>query len=285
MAEGGKISIEELSAKLQNVFPMPQILAKILQAINDPQATAATVEQVFKYEPSFSLKILTLANSSYYGSPGKITNIRAAITLLGFNLIKSIAIHASVNEFFNFGTSTSIFSGYDLWKHSVGVGVCTKMISRRLRLGNAEDFFTLGILHDVGLIIEYQFYRDQFLSVLSRLQEKKGNITEIEQEVMGINHAELTKIICEKWNLPEKLSQILSYHHTPLAAPDKIRSSVCALYVANVIVKQSRYGFHYSSNEEVSDNILEILGIEAVDLEVLAEDFEQEVLELAMLLG
>jgi len=133
------IDINDLSRKLHNVFPMPQILAKILAVVNDPQASISALEQVFKYEPSFTLKILTLANSAYYGSPGKITNIRAAITLLGFNMIKILPIHATVNEMFHFGTNTPIFSGYELWKHSVGVGVCAKMIARRLRLGKIDS--------------------------------------------------------------------------------------------------------------------------------------------------
>lgn len=279
-----KISIEELSKKIQNVFPMPQILAKILKTINDPHASAASVEQVFKYEPSFTLKILTLANSAYYGSPGKVTNIRAAITLLGFNLVKGIAIHASVNEFFNFGTTNAIFSGYELWKHSVGVGVCSKMFSRRLKLGNAEDFFTMGILHDVGLIIEYQFYREGFLAVMTRLQEKGENICAIEKEVLGIDHAALTEVLCQKWNIPREISLALRHHHDPLQAPSEARRMACALYAANIIVKNSRYGFHYPSAEEVGPEHLELLGIDPLDLEVLGEDFDQEAMELTMFL-
>ncbi|MCD4813493.1 HDOD domain-containing protein [bacterium] len=277
-----KMKIEELTDKLQNVFPMPQILAKILKTINDPGASSASVELVFKYEPSFTLKLLTLANSAYYGSPGKITNIRAAITLLGFNLVKSIAVHASVNEFFNFGSNNSIFSGYDLWKHSVGVGVCAKMISRRLHLGNAEDFFTLGILHDVGLIIEYQFYRDEFVAILSKLQNGWHEIVELEQEFLGVDHTLLAKMICDKWQMPESLGEIIVHHHQPLHAPEGLQKHACAMYVANHIVKKCRYGFYYGKPEPFVPGILERLEMEAVDVEVLQEDFEQEINELAM---
>ncbi|MEW6517335.1 MAG: HDOD domain-containing protein [candidate division FCPU426 bacterium] len=278
------INLEEVQAKVQNVFPMPQILAKIMRVVNDPTASAATLEQIFKYEPSFTLKILTLANSAYYGSPGKITNIRAAITLLGFNLIKSIAIHASVNEFFNFGTTNSIFSGYELWKHSVGVGVCAKMISRRLKLGNAEDFFTLGILHDVGLIIEYQFYREPFLAVMARLQGRVASLLETEQEMLGTDHAALSQLICDKWNLPKTMGQALRYHHDPLEAPASVQAQACALYVANEIVKQKQYGFFYPTPAGLDARAQELLKISADDLEVLAEDFDQEIQEMTRML-
>lgn len=284
MSSQNKIDLEELNKRLHDILPMPQILAKILKAVNDPQTSAANVEQIFKYEPSFTLKLMTLANSAYYGSPGKVSNIRAAITVLGFNMIKSLAIHASVNEFFNFGTNTSMFSGYDLWKHSVGVGLCAKMISRRLRLGNAEDFFTMGILHDMGLIIEYQFYREPFLQVLTELKDQGGHITDIEKNVMGTNHAELAAMICQKWNMPEELGLLLKYHHSPLEVPDALKPAACVLCAANVITKKNRYGFYYPSQEEVMPEAMAILGIEKIDMEVLGEDFVQETQEMSMML-
>ncbi len=279
-----KIDLEALNQRLQHVFPMPQILSKIMKTINDPNASAASIEQVFKYEPSFTLKILSLANSAYYGSPGKITNIRTAITLLGFNLIKSIAIHASVNELFHTGAGTSLFSGVDLWKHSVGVAVCAKMIARRCHLGNAEDFFTLGILHDVGLIIEYQFYRNEFIAILKHLQEEQRRLVEVEEEVLGVNHTALTKMLCDKWYMPESMSIGLAYHHHPLEAPEHLQVYATAIYVSNILVHEKQFGFTYPGSEKMDPPVLEVLGMNMVDYSVLLEDFDQEINELSILL-
>jgi len=284
MATPTPLNINELNRKLQNVYPMPQILSKILMIVNDPQANITSLEHVFKYEPSFTLKILTLANSAYYGSPGKVTNIRVAITLLGFNMIKSLAIHASVNEMFHFGTNTPLFSGYDLWKHSVGVGISAKMIARRLRLGNADDLFTLGILHDVGLIIEYQFYREAFLSVLSRLQNEHTEIIEAERAVLGTDHAALTRLLFEKWNIPEALKQVLLHHHRPLEVSEPNRRSACAVALADWLTKKKQFGFHHPIPESMDPEVLALLGVQPLDVEVLMEDFDQEVLEASMLL-
>lgn len=263
---------------------MPQILSKIMKTINDPNASAASIEQVFKYEPSFTLKILSLANSAYYGSPGKITNIRTAVTLLGFNLIKSIAIHASINELFQTGNGTSLFSGVDLWKHSVGVAVCAKMIARRCHLGNAEDFFTLGILHDVGLIIEYQFYRNEFIAILKHLQEEKRLLVEVEEEVLGVNHTALTRMLCEKWYMPESVSIGLAYHHRPLETPAPFQTVAAGIYISNILVHEKMFGFTYPTTEKIDPAVLNLLGMDMVDYSVLLEDFDQEINELSILL-
>lgn len=278
-----KVDIEQLTQKLQNVFPMPQILSKIMHVVNDPNTSAASIEQVFKYEPSFTLKILSLANSAYYGSPGKITNIRSAITLLGFNLIKSLAVHASVNELFHSNSNNSLFSGIDLWKHSIAVGVVAKMIARRHRLGQAEDYFTMGILHDTGLIIEFQFYREAFDELLAKLHDGQGELIELEEKLLGINHATLTRMLCEKWQLPKMMTIPLAYHHDPLAAPESMRPSATVIYLANAVVHEKKVGFVYPTNNQVKEEHLQLLGIEDVDYEILLEDFDREFVEIAKL--
>jgi len=282
MADDIKVDKEDLSRKMERMFPMPQIMAKILQEVSDPNASAASLEKILKNDPSFTLKILALANSSYYGATAKVANIRAAITLLGLNMIKSIALHASVSDLFRVEVNGSGFSGNELWAHSVGVGVCAKMISRRLRLGNAEDFFTLGLLHDVGLLIEHQFFSEAAGRVLKRLRPGPANLTAIEREVLGIDHEALSAMLCHKWLLPENVCTVVKFHHRPQEAPEAVRRTTAAVYVANVIVKKARFGFYYESGEVPSEEVLSSLGIESVDLDVIQEDFLQEASEISL---
>lgn len=283
MAGSSLINFEELGNKIQDIFPMPQILKRILQAVNDPNASAATIETIFKYEPSLTLKILSLANSAYFGCPEKITNIRAAITLLGLNLIKSLAIHASVNELFRFGTMIPCFSGYELWKHSVGVAVGAKMISRRSQVGTAEDFFTLGILHDIGLIIEYQFYRETFLAILSRLQEPGQNLIRLEKESLGADHAEIAGFLCQKWNMPETITRILEFHHSPLAAPEIYRKPAAVLYLGDQLAHRKNFGFS-SPADPLQPEILSLIAWSAADWEAANLEFDHEILEMTIFL-
>jgi HD-like signal output (HDOD) protein len=278
-----KINWSDLESKVQDVFPIPPVLEKIVRAVNDNDASAASLENVFKLEPALTLKLLTLANSAYFGMPGKITNIRSAITLLGLNLIKSLAIHASVNEFFRFGTNVPSFSGYELWKHSVGVAVCAKMIARRFQLGNAEDFFTLGILHDVGLILEYQFYREAFITIVSRMHERNGGLPAIEREVLGLDHAELAKRLFGKWQIPESLTQALGYHHDPLAAPEPIRAPASGLYLADQLVRQIGFGFG-SPADPLLPEVLAPWSITPDVLEDLRHEFDQQISEMTLFL-
>jgi HD-like signal output (HDOD) protein len=245
MDAASAIDLNVLVDKLQTSFPMPHIYARIMEEINNPNSTTAAFEKIFKNDPNLTLEILKLANSAYYGMPGKVTSIRSAIVLLGINLIRGLVLQTSVSNLLVTEEKSERFSGYDLWKHSVGVGVVAKMISRRLRQGNAEDYFTLGILHDIGLFIEYRFYATPFLGILARLQGEKEELIQIEHEVFGTDHAALTQLLCEKWGMPDTITQVVGWHHSPLQAPELQRKPACIINLANYVVHQNQYGFTY----------------------------------------
>ncbi len=52
------------------------------------------------HDPSFSARILRLANPSLYTFRSEVRTISHAITLLGLNLVKSLAIGASIFDSF-----------------------------------------------------------------------------------------------------------------------------------------------------------------------------------------
>ncbi len=274
--ETTKIDFQELDKKLEKVFPMPQTLTKILATIDDPNSNLAKLEEIVKMDTNFSFKILSLANSAFYGLSQKISNIHTALSILGINLIKSLAFQASANELFNKKMETTAMSPQNLWKHSVGVGVCARMMARRLKIGDAEEFFTMGILHDMGLLVEAQFYPDVVNAILEKLKTEDAGILNLENEAFQTDHASITHRMCEKWSLPEKMAVILKHHHNPLQAPEDHQSSAVVIYLADKLVMQAKYGFHYGREPKMEQDILDHLGWEEVDVEILLEDFQEQ---------
>jgi HD-like signal output (HDOD) protein len=264
---------------------MPQTLLKVNEALGNPNVNMARLEDILKSDPDFSFKLLSLANSAYYGAPKKVTNMHMAITLLGFNTIKNLAIQATVQQTFGGEKSEACMPAQALWKHSVGVAVCAKMFSRRLKLGNAEDYFTLGLLHDLGLLIEAKFYFQPLKGMLEKVKQEKVSLISLEQEALGINHAQITRLLSEKWSLPEILSSTLSHHHTPLASGEENRRQASVLYLADKIAMQAGYGFNYARGREDDEAVLAFLNLEPVDLEVMLEDFQTEAEQFAVLLN
>jgi HD-like signal output (HDOD) protein len=280
-----RINIETLNQKIETDFPLPQTLVKMMDALNNPDANIARLENILKSDPGFSLKLLSMANSAFYGSMSRIGNIHSAITLLGFNTIKNLAVQMSVSQCLAGVKPNPYFSFETLWKHSIGVAVCSKMLARRLKLGNAEDFFTMGILHDIGLLIESQFCPEQLIEVFEHLAKGEKTLTEIEEEILGVSHAQVTTLLCKKWSLPADLAAALQFHHTPMEAPEEHKRSACAVYLADKIVMRAEFGFLYARGEEWEPAVLALFELEPVDAEVVLEDFQEQANEFLPLLS
>jgi HD-like signal output (HDOD) protein len=278
------IDFQELDKKLEKVFPMPQTLTKILATIDDPNSNLAKLEEIVKMDTNFSFKILSLANSAFYGLSQKIANMHTALSILGINVVKSLAFQASANELFSKKMETANMSPQSLWQHSVGVGVCARMTARRLKIGEAEDFFTMGILHDLGLLVEAQFYPDVLNGILEKMKTSDAGILDLEKKAFQTDHAAITHRMCEKWSLPETMAVTLKHHHSPLKAPKDHRNSAAIIYLADKLVMQAKYGFHYGRQLTIEKSILDHLGWEDVDAEILLEDFQEQEENLSSML-
>jgi len=62
-------------------------------------------------------------NSSYYSLSQKISDLKAAINLLGLREIRNLALTVFVSRFYEGGTAHGAYKRENLWAHSVGVAV------------------------------------------------------------------------------------------------------------------------------------------------------------------
>jgi putative nucleotidyltransferase with HDIG domain len=101
------------------------------------------------------------------------------------------------------------------WDHSLGCAVGAKVIGNYLRHDKIEELFVSGLLHDIGKIVEMMFLPDEFSKIVAAVKRDNILMTTAETNVLGYNHAEVGKLLAEKWNLPVKLVQVIAHHHQP----------------------------------------------------------------------
>ncbi len=206
----------------------PVLIRETLTVLRDPACSASDLVKILEKDPGISSKVLKSANSVFFGTPKSITSLKAAIVRLGNHNISRIALASSL------GASGSL-QWATFWRHSIGVAILSRHIAKFS--GNytdqeQEEFFSMGLLHDLGVLIEMG--SGAFSEVEKVLLSGPITISEAEIQVFGFDHCQLGKVVAELWNFPNDLVHAIAYHHQPEASKDFYRK-VTVVHLANLV--------------------------------------------------
>ena len=146
-----------------NLPPMPDILHKARAIIADPNSSFKDLEKLIINDQAFAVKILKIANSSYYGRVKKVSSIQDATVIIGMKSLSELITIASASFFFKKALLGYELPAQTLWRHSIGVAFGAKIIAGRKYPALANDAFAAGLIHDVGKLIldEYVYERKE----------------------------------------------------------------------------------------------------------------------------
>jgi len=235
--------IKKILEKIDYLPSLPDVVNKVLAIANNPNSTAKDLEEVIKKDPAMTSKILKVANSAYYSFPRQISTISQAVVILGFKSLKNLAISVSTGKLFK-STNNSAFNRKDLWKHSVCVAATAEIIATMYGLSDIEQCFILGLLHDIGLIVEDEFLNKELKNILDAIRKSEDKLLpEEERKMFGIDHAMIGKKLFEKWKFPEFMGKVVGFHHNPKFADDKNKVLTSIVYLADIVVRLKKIGF------------------------------------------
>ncbi len=193
---------------------IPVTLEKIFSILEADNKSARDLENIIKYDQSLSAKILSVANSAFYGLRMQVTTISRAVVAIGFTEVKNLAISVALMNFFTTKTKFPGFSVDIFWLHSIGVGIVSRMIARIRANIDAESLFTCGIVHDIGRVALCASFPEDFMAILDIKNQENCSMLEAEERY-GLKHTLVGRWLAEKWQFPEVFVQTISCHHHP----------------------------------------------------------------------
>lgn len=211
----------KIYSKIDELPTLPSTVTRLLALFEEKRSNTSLITEVIRKDPSLAAKILKVANSAYYGFSKKISDLERAVALLGFNMVKSLAVSIGVMKSLPSKNKTSI-SGKELWLHSVAVAIMMREMGKRLyNEKDSEHLFILGLLHDVGLVVYDQFFSENFQEVINEAQfADRKDLYRIEQRLIGLDHGEAGGMLLTRWNFPSIISQSVTRHHHSLLKED-----------------------------------------------------------------
>ena len=254
---------------LVNLPPMPHIILKAREIIADPDSSLKNLADVIETDQALVAKVLTLANSAYYGVSGMVSSIQHASVLLGQKtLVQLITISASSSLLSKKLKSYQVTPA-EMWKHSLACAFGARRICERTQPDLTEDAFVAGLLHDAGKIIldpHLERHKGEF-DRLGRKQDRPFH--EAERAVIGFDHAEIMARACRLWRFPEAQSDAIRFHHNPLDSENGQLAYV--IHTADILAKSTGHAVGAPCQlTDIDRDILKHLKMNAKDLDAIA---------------
>jgi HD-like signal output (HDOD) protein len=193
----------ELSGGRLDLPSFPEIAVRIRKVLADSKSSIDQVVRIVGSEPALAARLLRIANSASMNRSGKpVTELRSAISRIGYNMVRSASLSFSMNQM-RHDKKLAAFRHYlnDLWERSTGVAAYAYVLARNHSRVNPDEAMLTGMMHGIGK-----------LYILTRATDHPGLFggdAEL-NEIIENWHAPIGKAILENWEFPEAMAQAVA---------------------------------------------------------------------------
>ena len=208
--------LEKALEKYIKTMPsLPTSVTKVLEICNNPQTSPADLNHVISLDPVLVARVLKLINSAYYGLSQPVTNLVRAIIMLGINTVKNLALSSAVISQLSTNKKSPGLDMEGFWRHSLCVGVLAKLLARKrnVDIKMAEEYFTAGLLHDLGKIPLNAVLTKEYTLTIGTADKKRESLFRSEAGTLGLDHCASGAMINAAWKLDGAVGDTIVYHH------------------------------------------------------------------------
>jgi putative nucleotidyltransferase with HDIG domain len=210
----------ETSEPVREVNAVPtdrRVALRLLWLLDDPYAPLDEITRVISADPALTVRILALANGSFFRNGRGSAALPEAVARLGPDSVHSVASTAVLDLF---SSRTDLPDHF--WLHAVTTAVAAARVAVHMDVNPAQAL-TVGLLHDFGEPLLYQRSPEQFDEMIRSASGKSADARRaIEREVFGVDHAALGAQVLSSNGLPTTITDAVRDHHVAGAAADPL---------------------------------------------------------------
>ena len=239
-----KVTVDDIIFNLLNLSQLPSTNVPVLYEINRYDSSASDVARAIENDWNLAARILKLANSAFYSLGEEVTEIRRAITLLGFDTVRSLiylsAIYGGLEKSNGPITSNATFL------HCLAASCATQYFSQGLNQQARSLVATAGLFHDIGKVLCSHISK---IKTEAAFEAMKGDLSfdRAQLDSFGVSHYLMTAILLDLWHFPHKLTNLLLdlAPGAPTMSPEAVALKDASMFAAKL-------GFEVCHTEEMS---------------------------------
>lgn len=216
-------------------------VGKVMEICSRTDASPNELNKVVSLDPVLTGQVLKLINSAYYSLVNKVTSLTRAITMLGMNTVKNIALSTAIIRTISGAKKSRALPTTKFWAHSIGAGVSARLLGELKEFSRMEreELFLAGLLHDLGKIP----FGDEYSEILTIARRRQLPLIRVERHMLGIDHEEIGLMIAEKWKLNTVITECITKHHEADKLEGELGQQVALVALGNIYANILDHGY------------------------------------------
>lgn len=277
--ETAAISLELLLKDVSALPSLPLLYNRLDETINHPRSSISDIAKVLSEDQGLASRILKLANSPLFGYFSKIDTITQAVTIIGIQQVRDLALAMSVMGLFK-GIPEDLITMDRFWRHSIACALTARVLATSQRETNLERFFVAGILHDIGRLVMFLRIPDLCREMIETAAQQRLCLHDVERKRLGFDHAAVGGTLLRQWKLPLRVADPVENHHC-CTMSEQFPREAAILHCSDLIAHALELG---TSGENLVPSLYpgawEKLGISIFQLPALVSQVEEQFEEI-----
>lgn len=271
-----------LLEKCNDLPSPPGVADQIIHLSSNANSDIDTLAEIVSFDPALTAKILRVANSSLYARRTKTENIQQAVVMFGWEGTLNLALSFSL-----VGKMKDDGDGLDysyFWKRSLATAVACRCLAGATDYAKKEELFLPGLLQDIGMLAIDKVHPDLYTGIKEKQKDHQSLIA-FEKSKLGFDHAVVGAWLLNKWDIPEKITELVSASHgnnLEFISEENITAAKCVAF-AGVLADCITFDHTDEGYLKEADKAEEEFGIDILDFMNLIGVVTKEFLETASL--
>lgn len=280
---GEDMNARELVQQVDTLVSLPEVCVKINQMIESSNVSAKDIGEVIAEDADLSARLLKIVNSAFYGLPGPVDTISRAVTVVGTQDLRNLALMTSACQVFQ-GIPGELVNMAEFWRIGVSTGVIARTLARHCGVLHGERLFVQGVLHDIGRLVIFRQLPELSRDILLVANGQDDVQTLAEQDILGFTHGEVGFELLARWQLPESVLTSVRYHHEPEQTAD-YRIETSLIHIASTLANGMNQGECLEDTlAQIDDVVWKTTGLTEEGVASVLEDVSGEVREVIELM-
>jgi putative nucleotidyltransferase with HDIG domain len=207
----GRSLLASLGEKGSVLVKQPPIAAQaVLSVIQRRDCSLTQLARVVEKDPALLQDLLRHANSAYYATSmaKPVTSVAMAVRRMGTSGVYATVMARIVEGQFTKPGGELDGIAVMVWEHLIRTAPIARMLARSFKV-DAEEAFTLGLLHDVGKLILFDRVAD-----LRRRRRREVDLPEgFIVDALALLHEPVGATACTSWGLSDEFLRAMVHHH------------------------------------------------------------------------